>query len=364
MVKKILLIGIPIIIIGVVLFFVLSGSSNSDNTLKTIKAERGTIIDKALAVGKIEPRRETPVKSKIPGIVRKIYVNVGDEVKIGDPLMDIAPDPTPIEFAEATRQVEIYRIDFDNAKREYDRAKTLLEKELIPRQEYDDRLADLEQSRLRLKLAEEKLDLIESGQTQIADLKVDNIIKSRINGIVLAKLVEEGDPVVPLTSYQPGTELMLLAYMEDLIFKGTVDEIDVGKLKAGMEAEIKIGALPKDTVTGMVERISPKAHREEGSTVFDIEIELTDVGTQLLRAGYSANADIIIAKKEDILVIPERLIEFKEDTAFVEKSKDSLGTIIDTIQIETGLSDGINIEVIAGLDEGDLIVERPPREIE
>lgn len=364
MVKKILLIGLPIIIIGVVLFFVVSGSSGNENSLKTIKTERGTIIDKALAVGKIEPRRETPVKSKISGIVRKIYVDVGDEVKIGDPLMDIAPDPTPMEFAEAKRQVEIYQIDFDNARRDYERASSLLEKELIPQQEFDEKKGAFDQSGLRLKLAGEKLELMESGQTQIADLKVDNIIKSRIEGIVLARLVEEGDPVVPLTSYQPGTELMLLAYMEDLIFKGTVDEIDVGKLEAGMEAEIKIGALPKDTVRGVVERISPKAHREEGSTVFDIEIELTDIGTQLLRAGYSANADIIIAKKEDILVIPERLIEFKEDTAFVEKSNDSLGTAIDTIPIETGLSDGINIEVIAGLDEGDLVVERPPREIE
>jgi len=149
--------------------------------------------------------------------------------------------------------------------------------------------------------------------------------------------------------------------MEDLIFKGTVDEIDVGKLRAGMACEIKVGALPKDTVTGTVLRISPKAHKEEGSTVFDVEIKLTNLGTSLLRAGYSANADIIITKKQDILVIPERLIEFKEDSTFVE-TQDSLG-IIDTIPIETGLSDGINIEVVSGLSEGDLLIERPPREI-
>ncbi len=180
--------------------------------------------------------------------------------------------------------------------------------------------------------------------------------------MVLSKLVEEGDPVVPLTSYQAGTDLMTLAFMEDLMFKGTVDEIDVGRIHPGQEAEIKIGALPKDTVRGYVKRISPKAHQDEGSTVFDVEIELTDTGDHLLRAGYSANADIIITKKEDILLIPERLIQFREDTAFVER-QDSTGAI-DTAIIETGLSDGINIEVADGLSEGDKLVEHPPKEIE
>lgn len=361
MLKKIILTALAVIIIGAVLFFALSGNARKENGLKTIQVVKGSIIDKALAVGKIEPKQEISVKSKISGIVRKIYVEIGDQVAVGDPLIDVAPDPTPIEFAEAKRQVEIYQVAYDNAKRESDRAGALYEKELISYQDYDSKKSSCEQARLRLQLAEEKLQLIESGKTEIADLKVDNTIKSQVRGMVLSRLVEEGDPVVPLTSYQAGTDLMTLAYMEDLIFKGTVDEIDVGKLREGMTCEIKIGALPKDTVRGTVLRISPKAHKEEGSTVFDVEIELTDLGMSLLRAGYSANADIIITRKEDILVIPERLIEFKEDTAFVEK-QDSPG-IIDTIMLETGLSDGISIEIVSGLSEGDLLIERPPREI-
>ncbi len=359
--KKIFWIFLSLAIIAAVLFFALSGSASKGDDLKTIEVKKGSIIDKALAVGKIEPRQEISVKSKISGIVRKIYVQVGDQVKVGDPLIDVAPDPTPIEFAKAKRQVEIYQVAYDNAKRDLERTKTLLDKELISQQAYDDKKAECDQTHLRLKLAGEELDLIESGTTQIADLKVDNTIKAQVHGMVLSRLVEEGDPVVPLTSYQAGTELMTLAYMEDLIFKGTVDEIDVGKLKIGMPAEIKVGALPKDTVAGTVSRISPKAHKEEGSTVFDVEIELTDIGSHLLRAGYSANADIIITKKEDILLIPERLIEFKEDSAYVEK-QDSLGTV-DTVLVETGLSDGINIEILSGVTEGDLLVERPPREI-
>jgi HlyD family secretion protein len=362
MFKKIFFIFLIVIIIGAVLFFALSGNAKKDNDLKLIIVEKGTIVDKALAVGKIEPKKENSVKSRISGIVKRIHVEIGDIVRVGDPLIDVMPDPTPIEYAEAKRQVEIYEVAYDNAQREFDRSKTLLEKNLVSDQDYDSKQSTCDQARLRLKLSQEKLQLIESGKTEIADLKVDNTIRSTINGMVLSRLVEEGDPVVPLTSYQAGTDLMTLAFMEDLIFKGTVDEIDVGRLDAGQEAEIKIGALPKDTVKGVVKRISPKAHKEEGSTVFDVEIELTEIGTSLLRAGYSANADIIITKKEDILLIPERLIQFKEDTAFVE-CQDSVGGV-DTVIIEVGLSDGINIEVADGLAEGDSVIERPPREIQ
>jgi len=362
MFKKILLAVFVAVIIAAVLFFVLSGSGSKNGGLKTHKVEKGSIIDKALAVGRIEPRQEISVKSKISGTVRKIHVDIGDRVKIGDPLIDVAPDPTPIEFAEAKRQVEIYQVAFDNAKREYNRSQTLLDKELISFQEYDATKASYDEAQLRLKLAREKLALIQSGETEIADMKVDNTIKSQINGMVLSRLVEEGEPVVPLTSYQAGTELMTLAYMDDLIFKGTVDEIDVGKLKIGLPAEIKIGALPNTNVNGRLAKISPKAHRDEGSTLFDIEIELTDLGESFLRAGYSANADIIITKKTDIILIPERLINITDSLSTVE-IEDTAGTIT-VREVTTGLSDGINIEIAQGLEEGEMIIERPPKEIE
>jgi len=357
MIKKVIIVAVVLILAATTTYFIVSGSTGNDAAFKKIKAEKGTIVDKALAVGRIEPKREVSVKSKISGIVKKIHAEIGDVVKVGDPLIDVAPDPTPIEFAEAKRQVEIYEVAFNNAKREFDRTKTLLERELISDQEYDAKKAAFDEAELRLKLSREKLDLIQTGTAEIAERTVDNTIKSPINGMVLSRLVEEGDPVVPLTSYQEGTELMTLAFMDNLIFKGTVDEIDVGKISPGMPAEIKIGALPKDTVRGVVERISPKAYRDEGSTVFDVEIKLTDLGSGMLRAGYSANADIIIVKKEEILVIPERLVKFNADTAFVER-QDSSTQVIDTTIIQTGLSDGINIEVVSGLEEGDDIIER------
>lgn len=361
MIKKILLsIGL-LAVVASVLFFAINGSAKRQNGNRTVAAQRGNVIDKALATGQIEPKKEITVKSKISGIVRRIYVDIGDPVRVGDPLFDIAPDPTPVEYAEAKRQVEICEVARDNAKHESDRYETLRDKQLVSFQEYETKKATYDEAELRLKLATEKLSLIESGRTNVADREVDNVIKSPITGTVLSRLVEEGDPVVPLTSYQAGTELMTLAEMDDLIFKGNVDEIDVGKLRENLPAEIEIGAIPNEKLTGHLVKISPKAHRNEGSTLFEVEIRIDNLDTKLLRAGYSANADMIIAKAESVIVVPERLVTIKDSVASIEV-QDTLG-VITTRQIKTGLSDGINIEVVEGLSAGELVVERPPREI-
>lgn len=361
MIKKVFLISFVVLLVGGVLFFAIDGSAKKEEGLKTVPVERGDIIDKALAVGRIEPEHEIAVKSKISGIVKRIYVEIGDQVKVGDPLFDIAPDPTPLEFAEAKRQVELAEVTFSNSKREFDRTQSLKDKQLISNQEFDRAKATYDEAELRMKLANERLSLIQSGKSTIADLQVDNTIKAPISGTVLSRLVEEGDPVVPLTSYQAGTELMTIAQMDHLIFKGNVDEIDVGKLHTNMEVEIEVGALPNQKVSGVLRKISPKAHQNEGSTLFEVEIALGEVSDAFLRAGYSANADIIITKKEKILLIPERLVKVEDSVSTVEV-QDTLG-VVTTRTVKTGLSDGIKIEVAEGLQEGELLVERPPREI-
>lgn len=361
MLKKILLAATVITIIGLVLFFAIDGSAKKQDVLKTVAVERGSIVDKALAVGQIEPKKENTIKSKIPGIVGKLFVDIGDHVAVGDPLFEITPDPTPMEFTEAKRQVDIYQVSCDNAKREYDRHQSLRDKQLVSFQEYENKKAAFEEADLRLKLAREKLALIEPGRTGLAELNLDNIIRSPISGTVLSRMVEEGDPVVPLTSYQAGTELMTLAEMDNLIFRGNIDEIDVGKVSTGIIAEIEVGALPNEKLIGRVRKISPKAHRDQGSTLFEVEIVIEEMGESFLRAGYSANADLIISRSENILLVPERLVTIEDSMATVEV-QDSLG-VVTTRDITIGLSDGINIEVVEGLDEGELIVERPPREI-
>jgi HlyD family secretion protein len=182
---------------------------------------------------------------------------------------------------------------------------------------------------------------------------------------VLERRVNPGDPVVPLTSFQEGTVLMTLADMGTLEFKGTVDEIDVGKLREGMPVRIQIGALPGKEVKGSLTRIAPKAREKEGATVFDVEVAIDVATTEVvLRAGYSANADIVVQEKTDVLLVPERVVTLDGEKAFVEVPGESPDSEPEKKEIQVGLSDGLNMEVVAGLDEGDDLVQRPPKKIE
>jgi len=362
MLKKILLGLLVVVVAAAVVFMVFKRNGHSDNSFKLVKVERGTVVDKALAIGRIEPDNEIAIKSKISGLVKKIFVEIGDWVKVGDPLIEIRPDPTPLEYAEAKRTAELAAVAYDNAKRELGRAKDLQQKGHISEQDFEKARQTSDEADLRLKLSEEKLSLIESGKTGVADRAIESILRSPISGTVLARHVNEGDPVVPLTTYQQGTELLTLASMERLLFKGTVDEIDVGKLREGMPVEIKIGALPSAQVKGTLYKISPKARKEDNTILFDVEIHLTATDSVIaLRAGYSANAEIVINKKDSVLVLPERLVTFRNDSAFVEIPGDKGEA--KQLPIKTGLSDGLKVEILAGIDEGKEVIERPPKEI-
>ncbi len=335
--KKVVIPTAAVVGVGIIGFLVFGGSGDTEeSTLPKVKVERGTIIDKALAVGTIEPEFEISVKSKVTGVVSKIFADVGTYVSAGDPLLEVRPDPTPLELADAKRQVELADVDLENLKKERVRQESLFKSKLISDKEYEDFQKRYDETKLRLQIATENF--------------------------VLNRTVEVGDPVTPLTSFQEGTVLMKMANMKRLLFKGTVDEIDVGKLREGMETQIKVGALPNDTVRGELRKIWLKAEKRDNATVFPIEILIPTSNNQLLRAGYSANANIIIDKKVDVLKIPERVVEFRNDSAFV---KVPVGVGRDEERyIKTGLSDAISIEVVEGLSEGDEVFEKPVKKID
>ncbi len=361
--KKIVIIGAAVVVLGGMTYLAFGSSKEKENGLKLVEVTRDTIIEKALAVGQLEPKQEIQVKSKISGIVSKLHVDVGYNVKAGDPLLTVAPNPTPLEYSEAKRRLQLAQVDFNYAGKIFNRQKELFEKNLTSQQQFDISKAEFDNAELIMQLAQEKFDLLQKGVTSGG--KNENTIIAPINGTILEKHVNEGDPVVPLTSYQAGTPLLSLAPLEDLIFKGTVDEIDVGKLTEGMTCEIKIGALPDKQLVGTLLKISPKARKQDNTTLFDLEIEVDKAEARTLRAGYSANADIIISKKDSVLVIPERLVTFVSDSDTVRvEVQDTVTSEIEFRDIEVGLSDGLNIEVISGLALGEKIVERPPKEIE
>ncbi|MCG2587382.1 efflux RND transporter periplasmic adaptor subunit [Rhodohalobacter sulfatireducens] len=360
--KKLWISLLVVIVLGSGTFYFMQGNASSEEGQEDpfVVAETGTVVEKALAVGTIEPENEIEIKSKISGVVSQIYAQPGEYVSEGQPLIEVKPDPTPLELAEAKRNLERTQIEKRSLESEMQRMQKLMDQELVSEQEYEQLEQEFEDVKIRLQISQERLDLLESGRVSIGDTVIESVIRAPVDGYILEKMVDIGEPVVPLTSYQAGTALMSIAGMDKLLFEGTVDEIDVGKMQEGMAAEIKIGALPDAVVYGEVSRISLKATQEDNATVFPVEITITDTNGVTLRAGYSANADIIIEQVENVITIPERVITMKDGKNIIEVPGEEAGSRVEK-EVELGLSDAITVAVTEGLSEGDKVYERPVR---
>jgi len=359
--KRIIWIVIAVAVVAVTVWILRGGNGKSVELGPTVEVERGDVTEKALAVGSIVPENEISVKSKISGVVENVFREQGEEVEGGASLIEIRPDPTPLELAEAKRNVEMSSIGLENAEKRLKRKKELLEKKLISDNEFEDVKEKYDRAVLSYRISRERLQLLEEGRVSIAGTSIESIIRAPITGFILERNVNIGDPVVPLTSYQAGTVLMTIANMDSLLFKGTVDEIDVGKLRTGMPVSIKVGALQDRKITGRLRKISLKARQENNSRMFPVEIDIEDSGTDVLRAGYSANAEIIINQAKDVLTVPERVVFFSGDSTYVEVPAGNGSR--KKVNIKTGLSDAIRIEVTEGLKEGQKVLEKPQKEV-
>jgi HlyD family secretion protein len=365
--KVVKLLAILIVVGGVAgaIYAWMAGQNGDGNGFTTVEAELGAITEKALAVGQIEPREEFQVKSKISGIVKRCFVEVGDDVRAGDLLFEIAPDPTPQELLIVDHGLRSAQARHDKAAADYERGKELHSDGLLSKGDLDALEESYELTAVSLEQARDNRELTRQGRVTGNTTQVETVIRATASGTVLSRSVDPGDPVVPLTSYQPGTELATVADMADLVFKGTVDEIDVGKIAVGMPCRIKVGAIPDQPVTGRLARIAPQATQEAGATLFDVEIELDPDQPVVLRAGYSANADVVIREKTDVVIIPERLVIFEEEGSLTYVEIPGQGPEAEPVklEVELGLSDGLNVEIVEGVELGDPIVQRPPKEI-
>jgi HlyD family secretion protein len=346
--KKFIIVFLSVVLVAFLLFSLGRGNGDAEEN-SLVKVLKGNIKDVAVALGTIEVKYETSVKSTFSGVIKKVFVEIGDVVKKGNPIFEIDPTPTPFELASVRKEVKVAEVRLENAKKDIERKKALFEKGLISDKEYENMQQDLQEAQSVYDLAKQSLDLMEKGKARVGGTALDAVIRSPVSGTILSREVSIGDPVVPLTSYQPGTELMKIARLQDLLFKGTVDEIDVGRLEEGMKAKITVGAIPDEEVYGVIDIIAPKARNKEGATVFDIEIIITEKGSKPLRVGYSATADIIIDERNEVLVIPEGAVHFEDEKTYVYLASG------EEREIEIGLSDGLNIEVLSGLKEGDEI---------
>lgn len=356
MIRKIFRITLLVALLGIFIFtiyFLYAKSKPTPVVYQTITPFDTTIVKKTVATGSIIPRREINIKSQVSGIIEKLYVIAGQELKEGDIIAKIKIIPNMLNLASAESRINQAQLNYDNAKQEYERNESLFKQNVIAKAEFLPYELKLKSTKEELNAAENNQQLIKEGITKSAGIATNTLIRSTITGMVLDVPVKEGSNVIESNTFNEGTTIASVANMGQMIFEGKVDESEVGKIQEGMNLVLTIGAIDKKSFAAKLEYIAPKGVTENGAIQFLIRAALSKTNGTFLRAGYSANADIILEKKDKAFAVPESVLLFDKDKTYieVEVSKDKY----EKRYIKTGLSDGINIEVIDGLKKGDRV---------
>lgn len=301
--------------------------------------------------GKIEPRDEIEIKPQISGIISEINVEPGDVVKTGDVIAKIKVIPDEAQLSSAQNRVNIAQLSLSQAKLEYERTKVLYDKTFVSREEFEQYQNTYEKAREELASAMDALSIVRDGISNTNAQQSNTLVRATINGLILEVPIKVGSSVIQANTMNDGTTIATIADMNNLIFRGKIDETEVGLLQLGMPMIVSIGALPNVMPTAVIEYISPKGSDENGSNIFEIKAAINVPDSINLRAGYSANASVILNKAEGVMTIPEGVIEFSGDSTFVYCLTDSIPSQkFERKLIKTGLSDGINIHVVEGIE--------------
>lgn len=347
---------VPLVIgFGIVAAFVLTlgflymKSQEKDVTFETETPFVADIVKKTVATGAIVPRQEVEIKPRVSGVIVELHVEAGEIVKSGDLIAKIQIIPNVVNLNRAEAAVKAARISFQNAERELIRHKDLYEKQVISQAEYQRAQVEYDLKKQELSAAKDNVQLIREGASRGSG-KVSNLVRSTVDGMITDVPVELGESVIEANTFNPGTTIAFVADMKDMIFEGHVDESEVGKIKEGMELAIHIGAIEDRTFKGTLEYIAPKGADVEGTIQFEIRAALeTPEDDVFIRANYSANADIVLDRRDDVLAIHESVLIFEDDKPFVEV--ETAPQVFEKRAVKVGLSDGINIEVLSGVDK-------------
>jgi HlyD family secretion protein len=360
MLKKILLSLVAVAIVATfagTLWFLWSKSQEEPVVYATNEPFTASIVRKAVATGSVVPRREIAIKPQVSGIVGELFVEPGQQVAKGDVIAKviIVPDMLSLSGAEGRRNRA--RINLENAELEHQRNRELFAQGVISEAAFQIFETELKTAREELDGAEDNLTLIREGARRKSHLSTNTLVRATASGMVLEVPVEPGDSVIEANTFNDGTTIASVADMEEMIFEGTVDESEVGKLREGMELMLTIGAIDQEEFKATLEYISPKGVEEEGAIQFEIRAALQLDPKHFVRANYSANADIVLDRREDVLAIQESWLQFDDSGSYVEVEKGSQS--FERRNVQTGLSDGITIEITGGLAEGEKIKGAP-----
>ncbi len=356
MIKKILLslLGIALLAsFAGTLYFLWSKSQEEPIVYETNTPFVASIVKKTVATGSVVPRKEIAIKPQVSGIVDKVYVEPGQIVKEGDLIAKVAIIPNMVSLSGAENRLNRSRISLENAETEYRRNRQLYQEGVVSEATFKVWEIELKNAKEEVSAAEDNLAVIREGARKKSAYAGNTLVKATAPGMILEAEVEEGDSVIEANTFNDGTTIATVADMSEMIFEGKVDESEVGNLREGMELEVTIGAVEKEKFRAALEYIAPKGVEEEGAIQFEIRAAMDLKDNVFVRANYSANADIVLDRRDDVLALQESWLQFDDEGAFVEvqNGDDSF----EVRRVETGLSDGIVIEVVAGVAEQDLV---------
>lgn len=357
--KYILIAFIAILFIGTFVFLFKKNKPEEiryqELTATTRDIDKSTVI-----TGKITPRNEVNVKPQINGIIAELMKEAGQQVSKGEVIAKLTVIPDMNSLSSAQSRVRLSEINLQQAQINYDREKSLFDRNMVSAEEMDQVKQALAQAKEERAGAQDALEVIRDGVSSSNAKSSSTLVRSTITGLILDVPVKVGNSVIQANTMNDGTTVATVADMSDLIFDGNIDETEVGMLFEGMPMTISIGALQDYRLDATLEYVSPKAVESNGANQFEVKAAINVQSDKMIRSGYSANAEIVLETVRNVLSVPESALEFKGDDTFVHLKNEKGEYRLQ--KIETGLSDGVNIEVKSGLKDGDIV--RGPQIIE
>lgn len=354
--KYILMALVAVIFIGTFVFLYIKSQPQpevyDEFTLQRMDIRKTTVV-----TGKIEPRNEVNVKPQISGIITEILKEAGETVQEGEVIAKVKVIPDMGSLSAAQSRLRLAEINRKQAQTDYDREKTLFDKGLVAADEYDKIAQALRQAREEVDAAQDNLEVVRDGVSKSNASASSTLIRSTITGLILDIPVKVGNSVILANTFNDGTTIATVANMNDLIFRGNIDETEVGRLSTGMTMKITIGALQDLKFDARLEYIAPKATDQNGANQFEIKaaVNLPSNATNI-RSGYSANAEIVLAEAKNVLAVQESAIEFDGDDTYVYVIKgEGDKKTYERRKVQTGISDGINIEIRSGVKPNERI---------
>ncbi|MDT3356800.1 MAG: efflux RND transporter periplasmic adaptor subunit [Bacteroidota bacterium] len=351
--KKYLIWGLLAVLFLGTFMFLYNNSKTKEVVYEEINPSVKDISRTAVVTGKIIPRNEVNIKPQISGIISELYKEAGQQVAKGEIIAKVKVIPEMGSLSAAQSRVRLSEINLKQAQTNFDREKALYEKKLVSDEEYEQVRQALEQAKEEFAASKDALEVVRDGVSKSNASSSSTLVRSTVSGLILDIPVKVGNSVILSNTFNDGTTIATVADMKDLIFDGEVDETEVGKLSEGMPVSITIGALQDLSYDAVLEYVSPKAIVINGANHFEIKAAVRIPSDIKIRSGYSANATIVLERRESVLSVPESSVEFEGDSSYVYVGDKASGYTRKHIQ--TGLSDGVNIEVLSGVGESDKI---------